>query len=152
MIPKLKLDSKSKLYVRIPKRPKFEEDEVEIWLDTSEEKICLFKDSLHYVLAMEGAWVVERCGTQADVCFPRLFVDYCSGKTTDNSYLNHLLADYHKRSTWLTKTACGDITLEIWKLDAFSEPVICEFRYSFTISSHDFMEWWHQLMAMDHLT
>lgn len=154
IMPVLKLDNNNMLYSCFPQEPEFVEDEIEIWLDSFGEKTCLFKDSLHYVLAVECAWVVNHCeiqANQADVCFPRLFFDYCLQKNSDESYLNHLFPDYNRNSICLSKTPCGNMKLEIWNVDPFAEPEVCEFRYSFNVSFHEFMEWWNQLMALDHL-
>lgn len=153
-MPTLKLGDGSMLYTCIPDEPEFVEDEIEIWLDSYGEKICLFKDSLHYVIAVECAWVVEHCEIQADeadICFPKLFFDYCLGKNSDESYLNYQFADYQSNTTWLTKPPSGDMIIEIWEIDPYNDNPICEQKYSFTVSYNDFMIWWNRLLAMDNL-
>lgn len=148
----MKLNDVVKLYCIFPEEPEYVEDEVEIWIDLSEEQICLFKDSLHYVIAAECAWVVNHCeiqNDQAETCFPKLFVDYCLNKNSDESYLNHLFPDYQGNTICLTKTPYGDMKLEIWRLDPFSDTPLCEIKYSFTVSLHDFMEWWNKLLSLD---
>lgn len=146
----LKLDNKSRLYICVPTEIEFVEDEVEIWLDATEEKICLFKDSFQHVLLTEAAWVVQHLETQAvskNIFYPKLYVENCLGNSTDESYVDYLFSEYQYNTVWLTKNNNRDIVLEIWKIDAFSAPVLCERKFAFTISSDQFMNWWNQLVS-----
>lgn len=157
--PILKLNRNSILYTCIPDEPVHAEDEIEIWLDSCNEKIYLFKDSLHYGLVYGCELFIEGCEIQddeADICFPKLFFGHCLNWNKENSnkytsYLKHLFADYRHNSIWLTKTPSGDMVIEIWRIYPFNDNPICEQRYSFNVSSDDFMEWWNQLVAMDNL-
>ena len=150
MLP-LKLNTDSMLYTCVPQVPKFTDDEVEIWLYTSNEKLCIFKDSLNYVLFIESAHVVKQLemhNTPASACFPKMFMDYCLGISADDSYLNHLFTEYQCMTSWITKKNNGELLFEIWKIDPFSTPALCELRYSYTISYDEFMKWWNQFFSI----
>ena len=152
MIATLKLDNNHSLYARFPDAPEFAEDEVEIWLKSSNDEICLFKDSLHYVLMMESSWAVHHLNVSSEttnICFPRLYVDHCLGKIANDSYLDHLFTEYHHNTMWLTKKNRNQIALEIWEIAPFSNPPLCELRYFFSVSSEEFMKWWNQLIAKE---
>ena len=139
------------LYTCVPQVPKFTDDEVEIWLYTSNEKLCIFKDSLNYVLFIESAHVVKQLemhNTPAGACFPKMFMDYCLGISADDSYLNHLFTECQCMTSWITKKNNGELLFEIWEIDPFSTPALCELRYSYTISYDEFMKWWNQFFSI----
>ena len=157
-MPRLKLDQNSSLYTRIPQYPMFVEDEIEIWLYSSGKKFCLFRDSLHYVLRVEGSWVVQYITSgsfKTGKELSEIFLNNCFGKNSDKSYVNYLFleyANYHNNVTWLSRSDNdANIMLEVWKFDAFATPYICEKRCAFSIPYADFIEWWNQVLLLDQI-
>ena len=154
MIKSLNLNNGSKLYACFPPEPAFTEDEVELWLCSSNEKYCIFKDSYHDVLLVESVHVIKYLETHiasANICFPKQFVDYCLGVNSDDSYINHLFAEYQDKTTWLTKCNNGNLSFEIWVTAPFSSPIVCKRCCSYMISFNEFLRWWNCLISLKSL-
>lgn len=151
-MPTLKLDTNSRLYAFSSNIPMFTNDEVEIWLYSSNKNICIFKDSHHDVLLTESANVIEHLKTHnnpTNISFQRLFIDYCLGISTDDSYANHLFTEQQGISSWIIPKNDEQLLFEIWNIDPYSNPVLCELCCSYTILYEDFMKWWSQLISMN---
>ncbi len=149
----LKLNQFDYLLAKRPRIKKFSEDEIEVWLITSSSKVRIFKDSLKYVIKMESAEVVNYVSTAPPLNIDEIINGYIERWTKGSSSVNyerHMLFDYSKSITWLTKShIADDITIEIWDINPWTIPVFQRKLYGFQVPLSDFLTWWDKVVKFE---
>ena len=125
--------------------PRFHEDEIEIWLQSQNDNMCLFKDSVRYVLKTECNAVIHHVSDSSNnnPIYPPELIQKIVNKDFDPTDTNsHLLFEEKELSTFLTYQQSDDVCLIVFRGCVF-EP---KCQLSVVFNRHDFRMWFNSLL------
>lgn len=125
--------------------PRFHEDEIEIWLQSQNDNMCLFKDSVRYVLKTECNAVFHHVSDSSNntPIYPPELIQKIVNKDFDPTDTNsHLLFEEKELSTFLTYQQSDDVCLIVFR-DCVFEP---KYQLSVVFNRNDFRVWFNSLL------
>lgn len=137
------IDDNARLSARFPQKPLYEVDEVEVWLECYGKSICLFKDSVKFVLAVEGFHVIKhvlRGNAESFKAYELLQMF----ERNDNRVYDYLLLGGIGYLTFLSPIAdSAKLRLDVAKYTFTKPPSV---QYSFLIERETFLAWYNELL------
>ena len=148
----LRLNDNSYLVAHRATTKEFHEDEIEVWLVTSNSKVCIFKDSLTHVIKLESSLTVKHIIEAPPVAIDdivRNYIDYWVNDMAGDDYALYMLFDHSDYITWLSKSAKGSfVIIQIWDIDIWSVPIVQKKLFSYEIALMDFLLWWEDIKKL----
>ncbi len=138
------------LNVKFPRQPQFVPDEIEIWLLTQNNNICIFRDSLQYVLLPDINRIMTRFRnhefdpSKISYCIQQ-YNNMCKMKPYDNMMFDYLLFENANVTTWIHEDSTYNVVLTIAHNDSKTD--VKQFRMfsSYIIERNVFLKWFDMI-------